>query len=267
MTVVLACDEMLQFGKKPFLILTPVCRNCTYNVWHNKGKVYFNQPFLWTIMQKSKCLGRRFRASLPNFSICLLPKCVAPLFQISAQTKLPPWPVFFSPLITKKEIFKSKHSRSQASTGVCAKSHNLTLNFMARPLWGWGSQSHSIPSAGQVPLKWKPVHQESLKEGMELKTRKQEQSSNAENVRQRGTRLHVFLECAALKRDSLLGVWGGSSTAALLSYLPSYQWQPLPTQQATAAQWHHPASFLATQHPLPSSLAITSTARTLHLCF
>lgn len=41
---------------------------------------------------------------------------------------------FFSFLITKQEIFKSKHSPSQASTGVWAKSHNLTLNFMACPL-------------------------------------------------------------------------------------------------------------------------------------
>lgn len=98
------------------------------------------------------------------------------------------------------------------------------------------SQSHSITSAAQVSVKWKPAHQESLEVGSELKPVKQAQSSNTKSVTQRGTQLHIFLECAALKRDSLFWVWGGSSTAAVLSYLPSYQQQPLPTQPSYSSQ-------------------------------
>lgn len=89
-----------------------------------------------------------------------------------------------------------------------------------------GSWSHSTISASRVSFEQKPALLNRLEVGKELKNMKQVRSSDAKSIMQRGTQLHIFLEYTALKSDSLFWVRGGSSIAAILSYLPSYQWQP-----------------------------------------
>lgn len=221
-------------------------------------------------MQKNKCLGRRFRASDHYLTFPF---------------------AFFQNVLHLSSRFL--HKQNYHHDMFFQPSHNQARDFSKQTFpfpgqhWGVGqvsqsppgfhgmpclcgsprSQSHSITSAGQVPFKWKPVHQESLKGGSEVKPMKQVWSSNAKSVIEENKTAHFSrMYCSDMWLLTLSVRWQQHSSCAILSTIVSAT-TPFPPSPATAAKWHSPASFLGPQHPLPFSLTITQTPRTLLFCF